>query len=284
MMIRPLTKEDIDDCFALSTQAGWNQLPNDWRRLLWLWPAQCLGAELNRRIIATGTLATYASDNGPVGWIGMILVDEAHRGRGVGTAIARAVIDLADRLGVRQLGLDASAQGQPIYAGLGFIPSTRSNRWSGGALIDEQRYWQPEKPNWRRLADFDRRASGVDREPLLRDIEADTEMLLACTGDESELRGYGMLRPGRTAWDIGPVVAEDQEAASDVLNQLIGNPNQPARDSAIIDVIEASPMEPILRDRGFVIARQLTRMCKPASPHPPIAGPNIYAAAGFELG
>src|SRR5438874_8143734 len=115
MTIRPLTREDIDDCFALSTQAGWNQLPNDWRRLLWLWPGQCLGAEMNGRIIATGTLATYASEGGLIGWIGMILVDQAHRGRGVGTTITRAVIDLADRLGIWQLGLDASDQGQPIY-------------------------------------------------------------------------------------------------------------------------------------------------------------------------
>jgi GNAT superfamily N-acetyltransferase len=284
MTIRPLNKEDIDDCVALSTQAGWNQLGNDWRRLLWLWPTQCLGAELNRRIIATGTLTTYESNDGPVGWVGMILVDEPHRGRGVGTAITRAVLDLADRLGVRQLGLDASDQGRPIYASLGFVPTARINRWTGGTVIDEQQYWKPAKPNWRRLADFDHRASGVNREPLLRDIEADTEMLLACVGDENKIRGYGTLRPGRTAWHIGPVVAEDQAAATNILNQLIGDPTEPPRESAIIDVIEGSPMESILRERGFVISRQLTRMSKPASRHPPIAGPNIYAPAGFELG
>jgi GNAT superfamily N-acetyltransferase len=283
MTIRPLTKEDNDDCAALSTQAGWNQLPNDWRRLLWLWPGQCLGAELHEQIIATGTLATYASDNGPVGWVGMILVEETHRGRGVGTAISRAMIDLADRLGVRQLGLDASDHGQPIYASLGFVPSVRINRWSGAAAIDEQRYWKREIPDWRRLANFDRRASGVDRGALLRDIDADTETLLACVG-EKEMRGYGMLRPGRTAWHIGPLVATDQATASDVLDQLIGKPNQPPRETAVIDVIEGSAMEALLRDRGFAISRQLTRMCKPASRRPPLAGPSVYAAAGFELG
>jgi GNAT superfamily N-acetyltransferase len=284
MAIRPLNKEDIDDCVALSTQAGWNQLANDWRRLLWLWPAQCLGAELHDQIIATGTLATYASNVGPVGWIGMILVEEAHRGRGVGTAITRAVLNLADRMGVRQLGLDASDQGQPIYASLGFVASAQVNRWSGAAAIDEQRYWKREKPDWRRLANFDRCASGVDREALLRDFDADTEMLLACVGGENEMRGYGILRPGRTAWHIGPLVAEDQSAASDILDQLISKPNQPPSETAIIDVIEGSAVEALLRDRGFVISRHLTRMCKPASRRPPIAGPNVHAAAGFELG
>lgn len=61
MKIRPLTQEDIDAGVALSMQASWNHAAADWRRLVTLWPGQCLGGEIGGRVVASGTLATYES-------------------------------------------------------------------------------------------------------------------------------------------------------------------------------------------------------------------------------
>ena len=64
-------------------EAGWNQLAADWRRLLTLWPATCLAGCLGDRLVATATLALF----GPVGWIGMILVEQSQRRQGYGGEI-----------------------------------------------------------------------------------------------------------------------------------------------------------------------------------------------------
>ena len=61
-----------------------------------------------------------ATVNGAVGWVGMIFVDEALRGRGLGTALTEAVIGELERAGCRSLALIASPYGRPIYERLGF--------------------------------------------------------------------------------------------------------------------------------------------------------------------
>src|SRR5262249_36028673 len=155
-------------------------------------------------------------------------------------------IHLADRMGMHQLGLDASDQGRPIYAKLGFVPTARINRWSGRATVDLQRQWKRAKPDWPRIADCDRRATALDRQRLLRDIEADTEVFLASIDHKNQTHTYGMVRPGRNAWHIGPVVSSDQSTAAQILNHLIGHPNEQPTEPSIIDVIECSPIEPLL--------------------------------------
>src|SRR6476646_10749681 len=111
MKVRPLTEDDIDAGVALSMQASWNHAAADWRRLIALWPGQCLGGEIDGRLVVSGTLATYESDRGRVGWVGLILVDQDHRRQGLGTRMMQAILDLASERGVATVGLDASDQG-----------------------------------------------------------------------------------------------------------------------------------------------------------------------------
>ena len=80
-----------------------------------LWPENCLGGRIDGQLVSTATLATFDRiDNhiGPVGWIGMILVDEAHRGRGFGGQMFDAILRLAAERGVQSLALDATDSGR----------------------------------------------------------------------------------------------------------------------------------------------------------------------------
>src|SRR5687768_10315056 len=92
-----LSESDIDAALRLSTAAGWNQLGADWRRLIDLWPQFCLAGRVDGALVATATLAVYPQTAAglhasPVGWVGMILVDPAHRRRGYGGAMFDAVL------------------------------------------------------------------------------------------------------------------------------------------------------------------------------------------------
>jgi GNAT superfamily N-acetyltransferase len=277
MTIRPLVEEDIEAGVGLSMQAGWNHGAADWRRLLALWPGQCLVGDVAGRVVASGTLATYASDGGLVGWVGLILVDEEHRRRGLGTRMMAAVLDEADRRGVAIVGLDASEQGEPIYRKLGFVVVASINRWAGRGAIG--RTESVDQAAWTKLVAVDRLACGVDREALLRQIVGEAESRVTMMRS-----AFALVRPGRCAWHLGPVIANDSNEVERLLNRLIGDMNQLPTADVIVDVVGGSAMELLLARRGFAIVRRLKRMRRPAGEGTLLWGDQVYAASGFELG
>ena len=100
-----MTPEDVDPAAEVMINGGWG----DRRRFLGFCvdhePIVPLVAEVDDRIVGTGV----ATINGLVGWVGMIFVDEALRGRGIGTTLTEAVIDELERAGCASLVLLASA-------------------------------------------------------------------------------------------------------------------------------------------------------------------------------
>src|SRR5256885_15018627 len=63
----------------LSTQAGWNQTPEDWRMLMRLDAKGCFGVEVEGRLVATTTLLCYGR---LLAWVGMVLTRVEWRGPG----------------------------------------------------------------------------------------------------------------------------------------------------------------------------------------------------------
>src|SRR5687767_12042617 len=115
MDISRLTHDDLPDALALSTQAGRNQVAQDWERLVELSPDGCFAGRLDGRLVATATSASPAPG---IRWIGMVLVDEAMRGRGFGRILLERA--LAQAAPEEAVGLDATDLGRPLYLKLGF--------------------------------------------------------------------------------------------------------------------------------------------------------------------
>src|SRR6266542_413649 len=112
--IRLLTAADLDGAFGLSTAVGWNQRLADWRMLLQLAPAGSFAAVADGRIIGTA----IGIDYGAFGWIAMMLVDQACRGRGLGARLLEAAMGaVPPGIPIR---LDATPLGRPLYQRYGF--------------------------------------------------------------------------------------------------------------------------------------------------------------------
>ncbi len=62
--------------------------------------------------------------NGRVGTVLNVWTRPAHRRLGLATGLLCEVIDLGERIGLSKLELLSSQIGQPLYAALGFVPST----------------------------------------------------------------------------------------------------------------------------------------------------------------
>src|SRR5262249_36009201 len=151
--------------------AGWNQTDADWRRFLALQPDGCFVAEYDGTPV--GTTAAFVF--GPVAWVAVVLVAEAVRGRGTGTALLRHPLDFLDRRSAAPVRLDATPLGRPVYERLGFVEQFRVARYEGmlppappAAGVEAAR-----AEEWEALAALDEAATRTDRRPLLRRLFAE---------------------------------------------------------------------------------------------------------------
>ena len=276
-VISNLTPDDVSAALRLSTQAGWNQLEADWLRVMKLWPDGCFAIrDDDGAVIATSTRASY----GGVGWIGMVLVDEPRRGKGLGRAILGAAVAAGKNL--ETIGLDATDLGMPVYLKHGFAAQMTIDRWGGSVNRPCQSSARlAVEADWPAILDLDRRATGVERGGLLRALAGEPGVRLRVIEEYERLSGFGFARPGRVAGHIGPVVAKSAEVAAELTCALCNEQR------VFIDV-PATPTNAAftawLEQSSLSVLRGLTRMARPAREEPLLAGPRAFATAALELG
>jgi len=274
-----LTANDLEGALRLSTQAGWNQLPGDWQRLIDFTPEGCIGGRADGRLVATATVATYSKD---AHWLGMVIVDQEYRGQGYGTAILAEALRRAEALGSGAIGLDASDQGRPLYLKMGFADVAPIDRWGGSLKVPaaEPRLEVLSHATLDAVLALDRSACGADRSRLLVHLAMERDVVGWVATDERGAAGYAILRPGRQFAHLGPIVAADPahfETLVDAVGLLLNGAE------VIIDVPREEENGAILAKRGLEVRRRLTRMTH-ARARRLLLGPAIRAAMSFELG
>lgn len=273
---QPLDEARLESAFRLSTLAGWNQTIGDWRRLVRLDPAGT-GVWVDQgEVRASYSVTTYGRE---AAWIGMILVDPAYRSGGLGKAAFQIALDHARESGCRVLGLDASDLGEPIYLKKGFEAVCPVARW-GGVLAADTRTVTDSLQNGlhRGILELDARTTGLDRSALLADLAA-TDGTLLSRNHGGKTTGYAVVRPGRTAFHLGPVVACTDEDLALLLNEI--SAWLQGREMICDALSEATGS--VLRSRGLAPLRHLKRMTLPLSAGC-LCGPELRCATGFEWG
>ncbi|MFK8113234.1 MAG: GNAT family N-acetyltransferase [Rubripirellula sp.] len=209
--VRLMAVEDIDEVIHLCRGAGWNQTRQDWNRLIRYQPNGCFAAVIDDQIVGTVTTTSYRDD---LAWIGMMLVDERYRRRGVATRLMKASLEHLTTQQVRCIKLDATPLGFPVYQRLGFRAEWGFQRWERGSKVnDESNRSVGDELNESHLT-LDRQAFGADRSAWLQLLAADSTTV-------THPLGFGMIRPGHLADYLGPVVAESVDAGSEIIQQLL---------------------------------------------------------------
>ena len=262
--IRVLSGEDLAAALTLSSTAGWNQQMADWRMLLAIAPRGAFGAvdaDGGGRIVGT----SIGIDYGGFGWIAMMLVDPAWRGRGLGRRLLEAAV--AAIPAERPVRLDATPMGRPLYQSFGFEDEARLNRHvsDAGSRTEAARAVREPRPlagaDLPHVAARDEGVFGGDRRAVLEWALGAAPDYARIVTDGSAPPRYCFGRMGRLFDQIGPVVAEDEDDAAALVGAALGAAGSRA---VAIDAFEERPrFGAWLSARGFRIERPLFRMCRP---------------------
>jgi GNAT superfamily N-acetyltransferase len=278
---RPLGPADLPGCLALSAEAGWNQTAADWRLIMAA--GEVRGLVRDATPVASAAILPWP---GPFGWICMVLVTASERRRGHATALLGWAIARLRELG-RVPGLDATPAGRAVYLPLGFrdvYPVTRRRAAGGGPLPDVPGEAAPihlmQPADIPAVAAFDAPRFGADRTALLADLlrRAPALAFVALAGDA--ITGFALGRPGRTATQIGPVVAQDAATGAALVRAALAA----CRGPVLIDVPDRQrALQAALAAAGFGAERPFMRMLDGRSA--PFGRPAaIVALAGPEFG
>jgi hypothetical protein len=272
--IEAIGAAESETVWPLSIEAGWNQNVADWRFMLGAgrgfglrgadgkWEASSLVLPLGKELA----------------WISMVLVTQARRRSGVGTGLLKRCIAEVQASGA-VAGLDATEQGRPIYLPLGFRDLYKISRWHFDGVKE-----MPTTAGVRPMtaADvpavlaYDRKLSRMERPELLTHLAA-RQPTMAFVADSG---GFVLGREGRTAYSIGPVIADDEATGLALIAKAASS--VPGR--FIIDVPEAhANIRRWLERQGAVSPRGYVRMTLGSAPG--LGDPShVFALAGPELG
>jgi GNAT superfamily N-acetyltransferase len=280
IIARPLDERDVSSALALSREAGWNQIAADWRLFIEL--GGVIGLLRDGRLIATAATLPYA---GSFAWISMVLVTASERRQGLASWLLRCCVD--DLL-ARELVpvLDATPAGRPVYIGLGF-----QDHWTLQRLIGRsvpmpaagagRATMRPiEAGDWPRLIAYDTAVFGADRGGLLQRLAPRLRDVALIAERDGNLAGYLLGRDGRIMNQLGPLVAEDDAVAIDLLGRAISLISSPIA----IDLPDRHvKLRAWLTSLGFAAERPLTRMTYGKKGAFDDAA-RLFAIAGPELG
>jgi GNAT superfamily N-acetyltransferase len=284
MHIRAMTELDVPAGLRLNHLAGWNQTSADWHRFLNASPEGCFVAQVEARVCGTATTFSYQNR---FAWIAMVLVDPEFQKRGIGTQLLKKAVEYLDQRCIPTLKLDATPQGQPLYAKLGFLTEYQIERW----VLERPLRNVVEKVNpcsvhltegeLALIFAMDRDVFGADRSFLLRSLHDESQDFAMSIFDRGEPQGYAFGRRGTFADHLGPWMAQSRSIAEKLLHEFL---NRSTRETLLVDCMTPNPFaNELLRACGFTQTRILTRMYRGPNTHSGNPG-SLCAIAGPEFG
>ncbi len=263
---------------ALVAASCWNQTARDWRLFARLGTVHMV-RDGKGSIVASGAVLPMEG----AAWISMILVTPEARGQGLGQAVFARCLEQVKENGLVAM-LDATPQGEPIYTSAGFTPLWRLTRWQRettdtGHAAPPPPTAKPSIDGLAALCALDAQALGIARPAVLTDLLDREDSRCVRNG-----LGFGLVRAGRTAHQIGPLLAASERTAATLLQAAVRG----IAGRIFIDVPDhRKAMTQALRDAGFTPQRGFARMAR--ATRPGTAAPTgqpafIHAIAGPEFG
>jgi GNAT superfamily N-acetyltransferase len=273
--IRVLRQDEIRLAVEWAAKEGWNPGLRDDACFGTVDPQGFLVAELDGAPAAVISVVNYDER---FAFLGFYIVREDLRGRGIGWRLWHAGRAHA---GARTVGLDGVVAQQANYAKEGFALSHRNIRFGGPAPMGNAGRCVPlaEVP-FALVETSDALVFPAARTAFLRAWLATPGHQSRALMRDGRLAAWGVIRPARTGFKIGPLVAEDEPAAEEIFVALA---SLAAGAELFLDVPEPNRAALRLAERhGLVPVFETARMY--TGPIRPVALDQLYGVTSYELG
>jgi GNAT superfamily N-acetyltransferase len=256
--VAPLLASELADANALVAGAGWNQTQDDWR--VFLNEGRVLAVRSGDRVIATAATLPYGSR---FSWISMVLVAREFQRRGLASDLLRRCIDDLTAAKLVPV-LDATPAGREVYRVLGFQDSWSFQRLAAprvelavAAIPPGLSIRTIDDAIWPKLCAYDADVFGANRTGLLTNLRNRLPRAALVAERNGVIAGFLLGRDGRVATQLGPLIADDDEAARALLSRALAA----ITGQVFIDVADAKTgIRAFLAKQGFGPQRPLTRM------------------------
>jgi hypothetical protein len=277
LRIRTMRPDEISIAVNWAADEGWNPGLTDAACFAAADPGGFFIGELDGVPAATVSCVNYGTG---FAFLGFYIVRADLRGRGYGlrmwnTAIAHA--------GPRVIGLDGVVAQQDNYRTSGFALAYANVRYGGTVAAPDARQAGVVALNHIPLATIEASDATVFPSPrpafLRAWIGAPGHAGRALMRDGA-LAGWGVIRPCRTGYKIGPLVADDRSAAEAVLAALLAGVGG---GEVFLDIPSINrDAAALAQDLGLAPTFETARMYTGAIP--PLRLERVFGVTSFELG
>jgi ribosomal protein S18 acetylase RimI-like enzyme len=272
--VRRMTRAELGLAIEWAAREGWNPGLHDAEPFFHTDPQGFFLGLLDDEPV--GCISAVAYDDA-FGFIGFYIVRPQFRGRGFGLRIWNAAVDY---LGDRTIGLDGVVARQASYQKSGFRLAYRNVRYEGvGGGVAPAGIVDLATVPFAHVAAYDAAHFPVPRLEFLRRWIAQPNSVALGVVKGRELAGYGVVRPCRSGFKIGPLFADSEAIAEGLFRALAAR----AEGALYLDTPEVNPAAIAQAERHgmrpmFETARMYTKSA-PALPHE-----RIFGITTFELG
>jgi GNAT superfamily N-acetyltransferase len=279
LTIRPMRPDEVPLAIDWAAAEGWNPGLRDAACFAVVDPLGFLIAERDAVPVATISCVNYDDH---FSFLGFYIVRRDLRGQGYGLRLWQAAMAHA---GSRVVGLDGVVAQQDNYWKSGFSYAYANIRYGGRPVVPPQ---MANRSDVITLADVplgDIEASDAAVFPAPR--RAFLQAWIGARGHvgralirDGALKAWSVIRPCRTGYKIGPLVAESRADAEAVVSTLLTEVGDvevfldvPAINPDAVALAEGLGLEPV-----FETARMYT------GPAPPLRIERVFGVTTFELG
>ncbi|MEM3641358.1 MAG: GNAT family N-acetyltransferase, partial [Candidatus Bathyarchaeia archaeon] len=274
-----MSREDLEFAVQITDTMNWNLTEEDFELTMSLEPGGCFVLLHDSERIGLATVVSF----GKVGWIGNVIVDEKHRGKGAGSMLLRHAIAYLKSRGVETIGLYSYKEKVNFYKSLDFKNESEFTFLKGKAFSstgEEDKVISLREGDAQKIIDFDGFYFGASREKLLRKIVNTKGNLCYYHGENGEIFGYIMAKVYGQYAEIGPLTCKmGREKIAAVLLKAVLNRLDGLEVSLCLPKKEENIVNMLL-DAGFREEFPVVRMF-----HGPLAFKDcIYIAESLERG
>ncbi len=215
--IRRASKKELETAIDWAAKEGWNPGLYDAEAFYALDPTGYFMGFVDNEPVASLSAVSY---HGGFGFLGFYIVKPEHRGKGYGWALWQEAMKYLEG---HNVGLDGVVAQQENYKKSGFTRAYANIRYEGMGVksaTKSEYIVSISKVPFDVLLKYDRQVFPADRATFLKLWIKQPKSLALGYVKDGKLLGFGMVRPCRVGYKVGPLFADNGKVADELFQQF----------------------------------------------------------------